>query len=403
MRETVANAERIEALDVVRGLAILGILPVNAAFFAMPVESALNPSLAPQPVTESSVWAWAVMHIGFEAKMVTLFSLLFGVSLFLVGGERSDLDKGAALRRRLSWLAVFGLVHGVLIWFGDILFTYAIAGCLVLFARSWGGTRLIVTGLALVGLAVAAQGLMSWGLEAMGEAERADVAATMWDPGSQELARANFAMRDGLVSATLENASVWSDYLWLLALYLPRTIGVMMVGLGLFKLGFFSGRWAISSYVLVIAVGAVALSGVTWHAIEAIRAGIPFLALFGLGSLWNFVGSVAIALGYAAVLIVLVKAGALSAVTGALANCGRMAFTNYLTQSLIMTTIFWSGRGFGLFGEIDRVGLWGIVVAIWIVQLIWSALWLKPFAMGPIEWVWRSLTAGRAVALRRAA
>jgi len=99
-------------------------------------------------------------------------------------------------------------------------------------------------------------------------------------------------------------------------------------------------------------------------------------------------------------LILLVKAGA-RFITEPLAAVGRMAFTNYLTQSLIMTTIFWGGRGFGLYGEVDRPTLIGIVVAIWVLQLIWSPLWLARFQMGPFEWIWRRLSYGRPVAMAK--
>ena len=77
-----------------------------------------------------------------------------------------------------------------------------------------------------------------------------------------------------------------------------------------------------------------------------------------------------------------------------------MAFTNYLTQSLIMTTLFYGGRGFGLMGQVDRPALWAIVVAVWALQLVWSVLWLRRFQMGPLEWLWRSLTEGRRLPIR---
>jgi uncharacterized protein len=98
----------------------------------------------------------------------------------------------------------------------------------------------------------------------------------------------------------------------------------------------------------------------------------------------------------------LVKAGA-DIITSPLAAVGRMAFTNYIFQSLIMTTIFWGGRGFGLFGEVDRPTLWAIVLGVWALQLIWSPLWLSRFEMGPLEWVWRRLSYGRRLSIVRAA
>jgi uncharacterized protein len=101
-------------------------------------------------------------------------------------------------------------------------------------------------------------------------------------------------------------------------------------------------------------------------------------------------------------LILFVKAGTVRFLADALAAVGRMAFTNYLMQTIIMTTIFYGGRGFGLFGEVDRVVLWAIVASVWAVQLIWSPLWLTRFRMGPFEWVWRRLSYAHPIAMAKA-
>lgn len=114
----------------------------------------------------------------------------------------------------------------------------------------------------------------------------------------------------------------------------------------------------------------------------------------------NAAGSLPIALGHAAALLLLVRLGALGVVRRALAATGRMAFTNYLTQTLICTTLFY-GYGFGLYGRLDRPALLAIVVAIWTLQLIWSPLWLSRFRFGPAEWLWRSLTYWRLQPMRR--
>ncbi len=127
----VGESERIRSLDVMRGFAVLGILTVNAPFFAAPWQTAVNPLLPPLDVTPQTLWSWFVVHVFFEYKCITLFSMLFGASIYLVGGERSDKARGALLHRRLSWLLVFGLIHGTLIWYGDILVTYALTGFLV--------------------------------------------------------------------------------------------------------------------------------------------------------------------------------------------------------------------------------------------------------------------------------
>jgi len=153
---------------------------------------------------------------------------------------------------------------------------------------------------------------------------------------------------------------------------------------------------------VVAAAGAVALAAVARQAQVNAELGFDFMHMMSAGSNLNGLLSPFISLLYASVLILLVQAGALRFFTDALAAVGRMAFTNYLMQSIIMTTIFYGGRGLGLYGEYDRVSLWGVVVTIWVVQLIWSPLWLSKFQMGPFEWVWRRLSYGRPVAIAKA-
>ena len=121
------------------------------------------------------------------------------------------------------------------------------------------------------------------------------------------------------------------------------------------------------------------------------------------GALLNPTLSILITLMYASVLILCVQLGVLSVITNALAPVGQMAFTNYVAQSLIMTAIFYGGRGLGLYGEVNREALLAIVAAVWALQLIWSPLWLAKFRMGPLEWVWRRLSYGRPVAIGNAA
>ena len=146
----VVDRDRIPSLDVIRGFAVLGILAVNAAYFAAPWQTGINPALAPLTVTDDTLNAWLAMHVFFEAKCITLFSMLFGVSIYLVGGERDEESgRGEVLVRRLLWLLAFGLVHATLIWNGDILVTYALAGLLVGLARSWSPIRLMITGVCI--------------------------------------------------------------------------------------------------------------------------------------------------------------------------------------------------------------------------------------------------------------
>lgn len=398
----VHERDRIKSLDVMRGFAVLGILAVNAMYFAAPWQAALNPGLGPWAVGEHNLWAWLSMHVLFEFKCITLFSILFGASIYLVGGERSDLERGAVLRRRLLWLLLFGLIHGVLIWNGDVLLTYALTGLLVMLARSWRARTLMIVGVLLLLVSLVLMSMFGLFIDYIPAEALAEVEAQIWAPPSDELARVVDAYQGGLVSATLENISSWALFLAnTLPVMLLRTAGVMMIGMALFKWGFLSARAPAWVYALLIAAGAAAFAIIAMQALASYRAGFEFVHMQSVGMLANSWLAIFGSLFYASVFALLVKFNALGFFTGVLGAVGRMAFTNYIAQSLIMTTIASGGRGFGLYGELSREHLLGLVAAIWAVQLIWSPLWLARFEMGPLEWLWRRLSYGRSVSFAR--
>jgi uncharacterized protein len=399
----VQEQSRIKSLDVVRGFALLGILAVNAAFFAAPFQAAQNPLLPPIAITESTLWSWLVMHVFFEFKMITLFSMLFGASIYLVGGERSDKDRGKVLHRRLLWMVLFGAIHGALIWYGDILFVYALTGLLVMFARSWSARTLFIVGSVLFVLSI----LIFSGLGALMQFAPPEALeptrVQMWAPPAEEIARQIAAYQAGVVTATQENLESWLEFLAFMPMFMIRTAGVMMIGMAFFKTGFFSGQNSYATYTAFAAIGAVALALVGYQAWTNWQLEFDFVHMMGAGQFANMALSILISLFYASLLIMLVKSGVFRFLTEPLAAAGRMAFTNYIAQSLIMTTIFYGGRGFGLWGEVDRPTLWAIVLAIWALQLIWSPIWLSRFKMGPLEWLWRRLSYARPVSIAKTA
>ena len=403
----VRETDRIKSLDVMRGFAVLGILAVNAAFFAAPWQTSFDPMLAPLAVDESTVWSWFVMHVFFEFKCITLFSILFGASVFLVGGERDDKERGGVLTRRLVWLLIFGLIHALLIWYGDILVTYAITGFIVMLCRSWKPRTLMIVGVLLYLFALLMQSLLGLFFGVMPPEVIAKVQgelASVFQISQQEFERMQAAYQGGFVSGVQENVNTWLTFMAnaLIGL-IVRTAGVMMIGMALFKWGFLSGNAPKWLYGLMLVIGAGVLCVIGYQAWLNWEARFELMHMFTRGTAANSALSIFVSLGYASLFVLLVKAGA-RLITEPLAAVGRMAFTNYITQSLIMTTIFWGGgRGFGLWGEVDRTTLWAIVLAVWAVQLIWSPLWLSRFSMGPLEWIWRRLSYGKPVAIGKAA
>jgi len=394
--------DRIATLDVLRGLAVLGILAVNAAAYALPFALQMAPEQTPFAMTGDNVVAHWAAEVFFRQKFITLFSMLFGVSIFLVGGERGDEARGKLLRRRLFWLAVIAVIHGLALWYGDVLLLYAWAGLFVMLIRSMKASTLIAVGLGVTLLLATMQGAMGW-LGAAGPEEF----VRQYQANQPKLPQGAIAAiiadyQSGWAGAMSRNFNAWLmlQGMSLLAVVFS-TVPLMMLGLGLFKAGFLSGRAPMWLYgVLVVLGGAVlALHGVLqWR---EIAAGPGIEATRGLAALVAAY-PIFVTLGYASLVIVLVTRGAgwLKAI---LAPVGQMAFTNYLAQTIIMTSIFYMPWGPRLYGQLDYVQLWGVVALVWTIQLIWSRLWLSRFAMGPLEWVWRCLTYGRRVPLRRAA
>lgn len=353
---------RIIALDYLRGLSILGILMVNAIAFAQPAAVYGHPHLIAMGAADTT--AWTVTEVFFRDKFITAFTLLFGVSTFLVGREPR------VVWRRLLWLVLLGVVHGALVWYGDILLLYAVTGLLFLRWRHMASRRLLAMGLVVF---VVGAVLADW--------PRSDGAPL--DLGQV------VQMRSGFLGSLAGNAMEWMRGLPGLPGYLPVTLGGMMIGLGLFHSGYLKGEAPVRFYVLAIVAAAFGLGGIAW----AVRAGTAWEPMI------NGLLSLPVTLGYAAALVLIARAGWGRAILYPLACAGRMAFTNYLCQSLIMTAIFYGGRGLGLFGNLAHAALVPIVVAIWIGQLIVSVLWLRWFRYGPFEWLWRSLSYGKRVAI----
>lgn len=397
----IAPKDRIFTLDMLRGWAILGILGVNAIAFAWPFALEMDPTLPPQWAHDHANIAaeWA-KDVFFQDKFRSLFSMLFGVSIFLIGGERFDAARGPLLTRRLMWLGLFGLIHGFALWFGDILLHYAYTGLLVMIARSWSGRRLIWTGAALntVFALVSAVTMLLTGMASGAPESGAAQGGNPFGTTPEQLTAIIQAYHSGWPGAQIENLKA-AVFLQLMSLTLiPITAGLMLLGLGLFKAGFLTGRSPTWVYVLMLLIGGANLAAFGWYDWQLYAAphGAPDPTKGMAGVLGSF--APLITLAYVSLLILMTRFG-LRAITGVLAPVGRMAFTNYLTQTLIMTSLFYMPWGPHWYGTLSPAQLWLVVGGVWIAQLIWSPLWLSVFTMGPFEWLWRCLTYGRPVAL----
>ncbi|MDC7676024.1 DUF418 domain-containing protein [Asticcacaulis machinosus] len=386
-------ARRIVYLDIVRGLSILGILFVNAVAFAMPMHVYINPAISPLGLTDIDTAVWWVDEVFFTGKFITIFSMLFGVSLYLISASDPD-DLPLTQRvigRRLGWMVIFGLIHGALIWYGDILLLYAICGFVFFSWRNLEAKPLLVVGsvLYLIG-----NGIILWPAINDGIGVIPEPSVPMPDLLNPTIE----LMRSGFTGSLRGNFTMWSQSIINeILFYLPVTVGLMMIGLGLFKSGFLRGESRSVTYAAIIVLAGASLTLIGGQAAVIIAEGFPAVRIMGLYAIANEYLSIIVSLGYVSTLILIARTSWGLKLLSPLRDAGRMAFTNYLLQSLIMTVIFYGGRapeswGLGLYGTVGNAGLVPVVTAIWAGQLIVSSLWMRAFRYGPFEWGWRCLS-----------
>ena len=398
-----APAARIDAIDVLRGFALLGILVVNIQLFAMPEAAYFNPT-AWGDLQGANLLVWLGTRLLGDQKFMTIFSMLFGAGIVLMAARAEG--RGGARRahyRRMGWLALFGLLHAHLLWPGDILFLYAVCGMLVYPLRNRSPQALLLVGAAVlcVAPAISLASAASWPW--WSEADRAELVATAWRPAQALLDREVAAYRGGwLAQLPVRSASAFGFETFALLVWgLWRAGGLMLIGMALFRLDVFGAQRSRRFYGALAAAGlAVGLPLESWGVMLDFRHGWSVWSFFQ-GRQFNYGASLAVSLGYVGLVMLACRAPALRRATRPLAAVGRMALTNYLLQTAICTTLFY-GHGLGWYGAVDRLGQAGVVAGVWAVQLAAAPLWLRRFRCGPAEWLWRRLTWGVGPAFRRA-
>ena len=374
----VAESSRITSLDLIRGVAVLGILLMNAVSFKYDPATVWNLSAG-----GSATWLdWSVGVLGeifVDQKFMGLFSLLFGAGMMLFIDRAAARGARAVLLNlwRNGLLLVIGILHSLL-WQGDVLVVYALASLFLLALRKLSARALIILGAVLFLLTAANRLLM----QSIANATGAPLAG-LWKPTDLPLGQG--AMADNLL------------LLLLLLDYFMRGLGMILMGAGLYRTGFMHGDKAPRTYrrtaVIGLGVGlALAAAGVGWVAWSGFSREVAFI-----GQVPNTVGTIPAALGYMSLIILWNQRGN-SWLKARLRAVGRMALTNYLSQTILGVLILtW------LLGDlaIGRAGVLLFVVAVWGLQLWWSPVWLSRFQFGPAEWLWRVATYRRGQPLRR--
>ena len=414
--------DRIDSIDVLRGVAVLGILTINIWIFGFPFEVGANPTLWGEFFGADLV-AWYTGWIAFEGSQRAIFTMLFGASIVLFTSRLENDERRPLLTkiyyRRTLLLILFGLIDGyLLLWHGDILFFYGVAGLLLFFVRGWQPRRLFIVGvliltvLSLVNLAgswadsyyspiaeVAEQKLERGESLTQEEIMAQDIVASLplEEPTQEEISNSVEARKSGYLSAFGPNIEDTTEAFVIFGLYSLywESLAMMMVGIALFKLGVFDASRSTTTYVLMLVIGwTIGLAINTWEMTESVAN--EYQATY---TSWTYdIGRVAVALGDIGLVMLICKFGVLSWWRNCLAAVGRMALSNYVAQTLICNTIF---IGFGLYGQLRFHELYYVVGAVWIALLIVSSWWLSRFRYGPLEWVWRRLTYGQPVAMKK--
>ncbi len=367
----VAERERIATLDVIRGIAVCGILLVNIESFSMVREARYDPAASGGDGAMNHL-VWLGTFLFADTKFIAIFTVLFGAGIAVFDERRRERRTRwawAAYYRRMLFLLLLGAAHGLYLWRGDILYFYAFWGLALYFAP-----RLPAWVLAPAGLA-----LFAWHVRDFAQQlEGIGGTYSWWEP---EIFRSGwhdqYAFRKQIERYYLIDVPIQ---------FASHLVGLMLLGMASYKTGFLAGRGRLAGYVVV---AAATMSAGTVMVVVSTRLTRGFESETAARVfIW---GSLLLSFGYVAAAVVLTRTLGERAIVRGLGATGRMALTNYLMQTVICTTIFY-GYGFGLYNELSRVGQLALVVSIWTFQIVFSVLWIRVFRFGPCEWIWRTVS-----------
>lgn len=423
--QPVSVVDRIVTIDTLRGFALLGILVMNIDDFAIPGAFGgipLNAFTGDHATLNMIIWA--IKWIFFEGRMRGVFAMLFGAGVVLLTERISKRDGVTSASdiymRRNMWLLVMGFLHGVFIWTGDILFHYGLCALIFLYPfRLLKSRTLIITG-TLVSLFIATTSMSLFYLKlpqrlALQQQVAAEVSHTSGaHPDAEAVKRAKewkelntsqVTDKEGYaeqVAEVREQSYVEGVEARFTRLYGDRSgrgyleifdeFSAMLIGMGLFKNGFLTGRQSTKVYAWTVAIGflisvPLSLLGL-WHVQQD---GFTTWSM----SLWlylpYYLNREAASLAITALILLLMRQGVAKGLWNALSAVGRTALSNYLLTSLIARALFSVGP-WALYGRLEYYQITYVIAAIWAFNIVASMLWLRAFRFGPIEWAWRSLT-----------
>ncbi|CAK9885389.1 MAG: hypothetical protein XXXJIFNMEKO3_01787 [Candidatus Erwinia impunctatus] len=375
----VDSEKRVVTLDFIRGVAILGIFLMNIVAFGLPSAAYMNPAWAGMP-SQVDVWSWALSDLLAQFKFLSLFALLFGASLQLL------LPRGKNwIQARLFWLLLLGFLHGVLLWDGDILFDYGLTGMLVWRLIDTAESSAALLKKAAIFYLIGCLLLLFFGFVTDNNN------LTHWQPTSAEtMHEIMWKTAGGLPAMENRLTYFFAALISLIVQYGWQLSGLMLLGSVLVRNGWLLGHWPVAHYRQL----AWKLIGLGWlieiptmvvqwqtgwdYAISAYFLQIP-----------RDISAPVQALGYAALCFGYWQSLEGFKLSNAVCCVGRMALSNYLLQTLLATSYFYSMQNFNHYG---RAQLLLFVPVMWSINLLLSVCWLSRYPQGPVEMLWRSVT-----------
>ena len=395
----VEDRERILTVDVLRGIALLGVVIANVWLWFSGVAfrfPAYRDEVLQLSLDSVVFFAIAVLVSG---KAMSTFSFLFGLgfAIQMLRAQARGRPIVPTYMRRLTVLLLIGAVHMTLLWYGDILTAYALLGFILILFRKRSDRALLIWVAILLGAVPLMLGGLPWLLSLFDIRLPTPSLAEMAERNAATLAAFQNGPYPEIIRENLHQAGKF---------YAGRKAPWLLYVLGLFALGLYSGRrrmfedvaahrhtferlavWGLPIGLAGSVAGSVLQSSITPDVVLAQpRVMLLMMALF-------VAGTIPLAAGYVSAVTLLLQHPVWSRRLSVFAPVGRMALTNYLSQTVVMLLIFYPYGG-GLIGTTGPAAGLAIAVGLFVVQMVWSRLWLAQFQFGPLEWVWRSLTYG---------
>lgn len=431
---SVSLSNRNYAMDVMRGVAVLGILLMNIPGFAgneffIVMNDAIHHKLT------LNGFIFNAANVVLNGKMRGLFTLLFGAGLMLFINNKEDnsIRVADAYFRRMMWMLVFGLVDAyLLLWTGDILYEYALCGLFLFAFRNLRARYMISISFVLLTIFTIMNGtqytdarakaevylstnqLLKEGKKLSDEQQKTreefqnildhhiPMTKKTIEEFSKDISEDNLIHRLGYTDIFEKNVEeVYENQTDGFYKGFFESFSMILLGMALYKLRFFNYGFKLTTYRLLALVGipvgwvlmvfSVKVQAKTVEELWYTYSWRPCSALY-----FEIPARVLLTVSYAAALLLLCRIRLIKPFLNLLSNTGRMAFTNYIMQTVLCSFYFF-GFGLGHYGEYDASGLLIFVSCIWFLQITYSAIWLRYFKMGPLEWFWKRLTYGKSL------